>query len=167
PRPARCPGWPRSPEWSCRLSSCSSVFPPLVGAVIGQPPARPDQGAQAGVQVELPGIRADLEALGLGVQSDVGEADFGRTVPRGDLEMDLGVRPLGLVPGEVEVAVQDTPGDSLPGDQLSDLDPAAMGVRIPVGELVIGLAGAALDVLGPPATDIVNGAEDFFGGLVH
>src|SRR5712691_4203456 len=130
-------------------------------------PARADQGAQAGVQVEVPGIRADVEALVLGDQPDVGEADLGLAVPRGDLEADLGVFPLGLAAGEVEVVVQDAPGDSFGGDQLGDLDPAAMGVLIPVGELAAGLVGATLDVLGPPATDVVDGLEDFFGCLVH
>ncbi len=64
---------------------------------VGQPPTRADQGAQAGVQVEAPGIRADVKALVLGDQPDVGEADLGLAVPRGDLEADLGVFPLGLV----------------------------------------------------------------------
>src|SRR2546430_17308580 len=42
-----------------------------------------------------------------------------------------------------------------------------MGVLVPVGELAADLVGATLDVLGPPAADIVDGVEDFFGCLVH
>src|SRR6185437_7224211 len=130
-----------------------------------QPVTRADQGPQAGAQVEVPGVRADLEALVLGGQPDVGEADLGLAAPRGDLEVDVGVFPLGRVVREVEVVVQDMPGDSFAGHELSDLDPAAMRVPVPVGELVADLAGAALDVCRPPATDTVNGAEDFTGCL--
>ena len=67
---------------------------------VGQPVTRADQGAQAGVQVEVPGIGADVEALVLGDQTDVDEADLGLAVPCGDLEADLGVFPLALVVGE-------------------------------------------------------------------
>src|SRR5262245_2187738 len=42
-----------------------------------------------------------------------------------------------------------------------------MGVLVPVDELAAGLVGAAFDVLRPPAADVVNGVEDFFGCLVH
>ena len=83
---------------------------------VGQPVTRADQGTQAGVEVKAPGIRADVKALARRDQPGVGEADLGLAVPRSDLEADLGVFPLGLVPGEIEVVVQDAPGDSFGGD---------------------------------------------------
>ena len=72
---------------------------------VGQSPVRADQGAQAGVQGEAPRIRADVKALELRDQPDVGEADFGLAALRGEFEADLGVPSFGLVLGEVEVAV--------------------------------------------------------------
>src|SRR5215471_17500883 len=42
-----------------------------------------------------------------------------------------------------------------------------MGVLVPVVELVAGLVGVAIDVFGPPAADVVNSLEDFFGCLVY
>src|SRR5215510_12966267 len=42
-----------------------------------------------------------------------------------------------------------------------------MRVLVPVVELVADLFGTAIDVFGPPAADVVNGVEDFFGCLVH
>src|SRR5215471_7630481 len=42
-----------------------------------------------------------------------------------------------------------------------------MGVLVPVGELAAGLIGVTLDVFGPPAADVVDGAEDFFWRLLH
>src|SRR5215469_366839 len=41
-----------------------------------------------------------------------------------------------------------------------------MGVLVPVAELAADFAGVTLDVFGPPATDVVNGPEDFLRRLV-
>src|SRR5262249_13186267 len=90
---------------------------------VGQPATCAYEGAQAGVQVKTPGIRADVKALELRHEADVGEADFGPAVFRGYLKVNVGVIPLGFVLREIEIVVQDGPGDSPAGDKLGDPDP--------------------------------------------
>jgi hypothetical protein len=76
----------------------------------------------------------------------VGEPDLRTIAVPGDIERDVGARPLGLVVGEVQKTVQDVPDDSVTGDELCDLLLGVVDVLEPIGPHVTELVGAALDL---------------------
>ena len=74
------------------------------------------------------------------------EADFRFVAVVGDLEGDIGARPLGPVFGEAEVVVKDEPAEASPRNRINNLDPATMNVLVPIDELLIGFVGATFDL---------------------
>ena len=76
----------------------------------------------------------------------MGESDLRLIALWGHIESDVGARPLGLVFGEVQVAVQDVPDDSLARDEPGDLLLGVVDVLVSIGPHVTEFVGAALDL---------------------
>jgi hypothetical protein len=125
-----------------------------------------DQISQAVIDVRAPRIRTGTVALLIRNETHVGEPDFRLAPFLGKLKDDPRAVPLGLVLDELQVAVHDEPDDLLPGNQLRDLLFAGVKILVPVGPFGPTLVGGALDVAGPPPTDVVDRVVRLFRRLI-
>src|ERR1700733_7937422 len=101
---------------------------------VGAPLACRNQTPQTAVDVRAPCVRADIEALVFGNQSQMSEAHL-RLVPLSrDLEADFRALPLGSVFGEAEVVLQHAPDDLRARDEFGNFDSAAMDILVPIRE---------------------------------
>src|ERR1022692_3073683 len=114
--------------------------------LVGLPLTGGDEVPQAALDVKAPRVRTVVEALEFGNETQVGESDLRLIALRGDIESDVGARPLGLVFGEVQEAVQDVPDDALAREELGDLLFGVVDVLVSIGPHVTEFVGATLDL---------------------
>jgi hypothetical protein len=100
-------------------------------------------------------------------QPDVGEADFSLIALSRDVKRDFRAVPLGSVFNKIKGGLYNTPHDFFAGNQFCYLLFGIMEVFVTIGKLGTGFVGAAFNFSCPPATNIIDGIEDFFRGLVY
>src|SRR5579872_804648 len=138
--------------------------PPLIR--VGLPLALHDEVAQALVHVEAPCTGAAIVALDGGHEADMGEADLRLVALLRDLEHDVGAVPLALVLHEVDLAGRDVPHDLLARHELGDLLRGPVELLVAVGPLGTERVRAAVDLSGPPPSDVVDRVEGFLRRLI-
>src|SRR5690349_6970585 len=117
------------------------------------PGATSNQARQAAPHERAPGAGADTEALELGQQPQVGEADLRLVALFCDLKADRRSQPLGLVLNVIHVVLQDEPLDLFVRDALDDPELGIVDALDAIRELVADIGIAALDVFAPPSTN--------------
>ena len=96
----------------------------------------------------------------------MGEAHFRLIGLLGYLENNFRAIPLGLIFGEIQVAVQDKPDDPLAGNQFSDPLFRIMDVFVPIRKLLAEFVGASFNFSLPPSANVIDGGECLFRSLV-
>ena len=87
------------------------------------------------------------------------EADFCFVTDSGDIESDIGARPLGLILGEIDIAFQNMPNDSFTRNQFCYLLLATMNVLITIRKLLTESVSVTFNFTRPPCTDVIDGGE--------
>src|SRR6187551_3588745 len=125
-----------------------------------------ERGRQAGTDVVVPALAADVVAGEVRIQPVVGEAEDRALLTWQEIEHAPGADPLVVAVDEPEFVLQDLPHHPLrPG--FGYANPAVVSGAVAVLELVTGSAGTAGDAFGPPAPRVVNRGEDLVEGGGH
>jgi hypothetical protein len=129
--------------------------------------ARCDQIVQIAVDERSPGARAAAVALECRNQADMRKAELGLAVLSADLKDNVSADPFGLVFDKGQFGVSNMPHNLLAGNEFRYLLGGLVYVLVAICEFGAKPAGIAVELSGPPAANVVDCFENFFGRLVN
>jgi len=97
----------------------------------------------------------------------VRKTKFGLATLPGDLEDNVSAIPLGLVFDKVDAGLWDMPYDLLSWHPFGDLVGAEVKFFVVELKFSTEFVSSAFDFFRPPSTNVVDGIEDFFRGLIY